>query len=169
VNARFLVAVLKREVWPQFLSECHRVLRPDGFLRLTEPVDFGTTTSEAVNQLSTLSLNALYQVGYGFGSDQALRLLPALLSFLKEERYQHIAVHAHALDYSTGTDGWVDMYHNVEVAQFQMRAKLVKLGLINEAMFDVLYQQALIAMQSSSFCGAWHLTTVIGQKPQESG
>jgi SAM-dependent methyltransferase len=164
VNARFLAAVLKREVWPQFLSECHRVLRPGGFLRLTEPADFGTTTSEAVNHLCSLTLNALYQLGYGFGEDQALRLLPALLSFMKEQRYQQVAVHAHALDFSTGSLSWADMYHNVEVAQFQMKSKFVELELINEEMFYSVYQQALVAMQSPSFCGIWHMSTVIGQK-----
>jgi ubiquinone/menaquinone biosynthesis C-methylase UbiE len=167
VNARFLAAVLKREVWVSFLSECNRVLRPGGFLRLTEPADFGATTSEEVNQLSVLTLNALYQLGYGFSPEQGLRLLPTLLSFFKEERYQQVAVHAHALDYSVGTIGWPDMYHNVEISQWQMKPKLVELELINEAMFDLLYQQVLIAMQSPGFCGIWHLTTVIGQKPLE--
>jgi ubiquinone/menaquinone biosynthesis C-methylase UbiE len=68
VNARFLAAVLKREVWPSFLGECTRVLRPGGFLRLTEAVDFGATTSEAVNQLMELTRHALYQLGYGFSA-----------------------------------------------------------------------------------------------------
>jgi ubiquinone/menaquinone biosynthesis C-methylase UbiE len=165
VNARFLAAVLKHEVWPQFLLECHRVLRPGGVLRLTEPADFGTTTNDAVNQLATLTLNALYELGYGFGADQALRLLPGLLSFLKEQQYQHVTVRAHALDYSTGTDGWADMYHNVEVAHYQMKPQLVKLGFLNEEMFYRIYQQALFAMQSPSFCGIWHFTTLVGQKP----
>lgn len=168
VNGRFLLAVLGREVWPSFLAECHRILRPGGFLRLTEPVDFGTTTSEVLNQLGALTLHVLYQLGYGFGPEQGLRLLPTLLSFLKEQQYQQIAVHAHALDYSAETPGWTDMYHDVEVAQWQMKSRLVQLGLIDEGVFDALYQQALVDLNTPSFCGIWHLTMVIGQMPLES-
>jgi SAM-dependent methyltransferase len=131
VNARFLAAVLKREAWAPFLAECSRVLRPGGFLRLTEPADFGTTTSEVVNQLTMLTLHALYQLGYGFSPEQGLRLLPALLSFFKEEQYHQVAVYAHALDYSAGTVGWPAMYHNVEVSQWQMKPLLAFLAYAN--------------------------------------
>src|SRR5581483_8063734 len=51
VNARFLMAALKREAWSPLLKECTRVLRPGGLLRLTEVVDPGITNSAAVNQL----------------------------------------------------------------------------------------------------------------------
>jgi ubiquinone/menaquinone biosynthesis C-methylase UbiE len=56
VNARFLAAVLKREAWSPFLHECTRILRPGGYLRLTEGSDFGITNSQAVNGIMNLML-----------------------------------------------------------------------------------------------------------------
>jgi len=165
VNARFLAAVLKREAWLPFLSECHRVLRPGGLLRLTEAADFGMTTSEAVNKLMELTRNTLYQLGYGFTSDHALGLLPVLLSFFKREEYQHVLVLAHALDYSSKTEAWADTYHNIDIIGLQMQPVLLDLGLLSEGMFDFLHQQAIIDLQSDSFCGIAHLTTIVGQKP----
>jgi ubiquinone/menaquinone biosynthesis C-methylase UbiE len=169
VNARFLAAVLKREVWPSFLGECTRVLRPGGFLRLTEAVDFGATTSEAVNQLMELTRHALYQLGYGFSGDHALNLLPMLLSFFRQREYQHVQVKASALDYSAKTDAWADTYHNVDIIGVQMKPLLVKLGLISEELFAILHQQALIDMQTDAFCGIGHVTTMVGQKPPKCG
>ncbi|GHP00603.1 hypothetical protein KSF_106500 [Reticulibacter mediterranei] len=165
VNARFLAGVLKREIWATFLDECDRILRPGGFLRLTEAVDFGATTSEVANQLGALTLHALYQLGYGFSPDHALGIPPMLLSFFRQQQYRQMAVSAHALDYSSSTEAWADMYHNVEVAGVQMKPTLMQLGLINEELFELLYQQTLSAMRSQSFCGLWHLTTIVGQKP----
>ncbi len=167
VNARFLVGVLMREAWLPFLGECHRVLRPGGLLRLTEAAEFGQTTSESVNQLLILTRYALYQIGYGFTSEQGLNVLPMLLSYYKQHRYQNIQVQASALHYSADTEAWADMFHNLDIIHQQMRPLLLKLELINEQLFDTLYQEAMIAMQQSSFCGIVHITSVIGQKPEE--
>ncbi|GHO98388.1 hypothetical protein KSF_084360 [Reticulibacter mediterranei] len=165
VNGRFLIGVLQREVWPSFLEECHRVLQPRGQLRLTEAAEFGQTTSEAVNQLLELNREALYQLGYGFAYLHGLNILPMLLSFFNQKKYQHIKTHAAALDYSAATDGWSDMYHNIDLIAYQMKPILVKLKLINEELFDTIHQQAMIALQSPSFCGIVHITTIIGEKP----
>ncbi|SRR5579884_3568487 len=168
VNARFLLAVLKREAWTSFLWECYRVLRPGGYVRLTEGAEFGQTTSEAVNHLLELSRQALYQLGYGFVDTRGLNVLPGLLSSLKQQHYHNIQVKASAIHYSSDTEAWADMFHNLGIIHLQMKPVLLKLGLIDEQSFDPLYQQALIAMQQSSFCGIVHITTIIGQKPEES-
>jgi ubiquinone/menaquinone biosynthesis C-methylase UbiE len=168
VNARFLVGVLKREVWPFFLDECHRVLRPGGLLRLTEAVEFGQTTSASLNQLLILTRYALYQLGYGFTDEQGLNVLPMLLSYYKLHHYQNIEVRASAIHYSSDTEAWTDMFYNLNIIHQQMKPVLLKLGLINESLFDTLFQEATIAMQQSSFCGIVHITSVIGQKPEES-
>lgn len=167
VNARFLMGVLKREAWLPFLEECHRVLRPGGCLRLTEAAEFGQTTSVPVDQLLTLTRHALYQLGYGFTPENGMYLLPKLLSYYKQQQYQHIQVRAAALHYSAETEAWADQFHNLDIINQQMKPVLLKLGLIGEGFFDELYQEALIEMQYPSFCGLVHLTTIIGQKPGE--
>jgi ubiquinone/menaquinone biosynthesis C-methylase UbiE len=167
VNARFLAAVLKREAWSGFLSECTRVLHPGGYLRLTEAAEFGQTTSEAVNALLELSRRAVYQLDYGFASTHGLNVLPMLLSYYKQHQYQTIQVKASAIHYSADTETWADQFHNLDIINQQMKPILMKLGLIDEQLFDTLYQEAIIAMQHPSFCGLVHISTVIGKKPGE--
>jgi ubiquinone/menaquinone biosynthesis C-methylase UbiE len=167
VNARFLAAVLKREVWPLFFKECHRVLRPGGLLRLTEAAEFGQTSSEAVNQLLTLTRYALYQLGYGCSDEHGLNILPMLLFSFKQHQYQNIQVKASALHYSSDTEAWTDQFHNLDIINQQMKPVLLTLGFIDEQTFGTLYQEALIEMQLPSFCGLVHLTTITGQKPGE--
>jgi ubiquinone/menaquinone biosynthesis C-methylase UbiE len=164
VNARFLVAVLKRDMWPAFLSECTRVLRPGGLLRLTEVADSSCTTSQAVNQLLDLTMCAAYHAGYGFSEDHALSLLPRLLSLFREYGYEQKKPVAHVIDYSAKTESWADTYHNIQIVGYQMKPLLIKLGLISEEAFDELYQQALIDIQTDAFCGMGHFTTLLGQK-----
>jgi ubiquinone/menaquinone biosynthesis C-methylase UbiE len=168
VNARFLMGVLKREAWQPFLDECHRILRPGGLLRLTEAAEFGQTTSVAVDKLLTLTRQALYQLGYGFTSEQGMYILPKLLSYNKQQRYQNIQVRASALHYSSDTEAWADQFHNLDIITQQMKSVLLKLGLINEELFDDLYQEAIIDMQQSSFCGIVHITSIVGKKPTDT-
>ncbi len=169
VNARFLTVVLKREVWPLFLGECTRVLRPGGLLRLTEVVDAGVTSSAAVNQLMALFTEALWQAGYAFSPDgHSVGMIHMLPSFLRERGYQQVRLLPHAVEYSAKMEAWTDQFHNIEVGGFQMKPLLVKQGLITSEAFDQLYPQALIDMQQDTFRAVQHLTTVLGQKPAAS-
>lgn len=164
VNARFLIGALKREAWPGLLKECTRVLRHDGILRLTEMADFGATTSESVNELMDLTMRGLYQFGYGFAHGHALRLLPMFLSFLRQQSYHHIQIIPAAIDYSATMETWTDLYHNIEIISYQMKPLLLKLAMIDEKRLDALRQQALIDMQTSTYSGIAHVTTIMGRK-----
>ncbi len=166
VNARFLTVALKREAWPPLLKESTRVLRPGGYLRLTEVVDAGISNSAALNQLMQLLLQALWLAGYAFSPDGhsvgAVHMLP---SFLRELGYQQVRLQPHAVEYSANMEAWADQYHNIEVAGSQIKPLLVKLGLITIEDFDQLYAQAISDMHQETFCAIQHFTTVFGQKP----
>ncbi len=168
VNARFLMAVLKQDEWSSFLSECHRVLRPGGLLRLTEATQFGTTTSAAVNDLMELTRKALAHLGYevSFRHDAPVLLL-RLLPWLRIHHYQQVRLMGHILDYSASTDAWSDAHHNIEIIGYQMKPTLIKLGLIADDAFDRLQQQAIIDLQQQTFGGLGHWITLLGNKPKE--
>jgi len=169
VNARALFAVLKREGWNPFLDECTRVLRPGALLRLTELVDFGHTSSAAVNQLMALQIQALWQAGYAFSPDgRSVGMVHILPSLLRERGYQELRLLPHSLEFSANMDAWADQYHNIEIIGYQMKPLLVKLGLITPEAFDQLHQQALADMQRETFFGMLHLLTVLGHKPSAS-
>jgi ubiquinone/menaquinone biosynthesis C-methylase UbiE len=169
VNARLLFAVLKRDVWPAFLRECTRVLRPGGLLRLTEPANFATTSSAAVNQLLELLITqALWKMGYGFAPDgHSFGMVHILPHFLRQQGYQQVHLMAHAFEFSAGTDALADQYHNVEIIGYQVKSLFVKLGLISPEAFDQLQQQALSDMLRETFYAVGHLTTVLGYKSSE--
>lgn len=166
VNTRFLFAVLKRDAWFPFLKECMRVLRPGGLLRITELVDFGMTSSAAMNQIGEYVMQAIWRAGYGFSPDgRSFGVTYQFPHLLQQQGCQNIRLLAHALDYATGADAWADQYHNLKIISLQMKPLLVKLGLTTEENFDQLHQQALSDMHRETFFGMGHFLTAIGQKP----
>jgi SAM-dependent methyltransferase len=169
VNARLLFAVLKRDRWPAFLRECTRILRPNGLLRITEPANFATTSSAAVNQLLELLITqALWKTGYGFSPDgHSFGLVHILPHLLRQFDYQQVHLMGHAFEFSAGTAALADQYRNVEIIGDQVKALFVNLGLISPEAFDLLQQQALRDMRQETFCAVGHLTTVLGYKSSE--
>ncbi len=166
VNARFLGPVLKREVWSPFLSECTRVLRPGGILRLTELVEGGITSSPAVNEFMRLITRALWQAGYGFSPDgHSVGITHALPRLLRKLGYEQIRVMGHALEHSADTEAWADQYHNIEVGGQQLKPFLLSLGLITPEALYHLHQQALIHMHQQEFCGMMYLLTILARTP----
>jgi len=165
VNARALFAVLKRETWSAFLKECGRVLCPGGFLRLTEPIDVGQTSSAAVNRLGALCMQATTRAGYGFAPDGTFFGVTHLMAhWLQEEGYHHIRRQATTLDFSAHADNWANQYHNIEFLHYQLKPLIVKQGLITDVAFDRLQQQALADMQREDFFALGITLTVVGQK-----
>jgi SAM-dependent methyltransferase len=165
VNARALFAVLRREAWRPFIAECTRILRPGSVLRLTEPVDFGVTTSPAFEQMQALWFKVYTRGGYGFSPDgRGFGLAPVLPGLLRQGGYHSVQYAAHALEFSAGTPGWANFYRNMEVACQLGQAVAVKMGVAAEE-WERVYQQMLIEMNAEDFCGIWHFTTFWGTKP----
>jgi ubiquinone/menaquinone biosynthesis C-methylase UbiE len=166
VNARFLVAVLLRDAWKPFIAECTRILRPGGILRLTEAVDWGPSSSPAQEQSSAWFYEAMWRVGYGFSPDgRTIGITHTLPSLLRDAGYQHIQLKAHALECSTGTEGWADCYHNAEVSFLQTQPFFVKTGVATQEQVERTYHRMLAEMRASDFHGMWHFLTVQGTKP----
>ncbi len=165
VNARLLIGVLKRDAWSPFLTECTRILRPGGMLRLTEGNDSGESLSPALEHLNTLGIQALWQAGYGFSSTgRTFAMAPALPALLKRAGYHDLHISAHVIEGAADTQGWADFYHDHEVLLAQAKPLLVKLGLITSELFDSLYQQALIEMHDQDFSAIGQLISAWGKK-----
>jgi len=166
VNARALFGVLRRDAWQPFIAECTRILRPGGILRLTEPVDFGVTTSLAFEQMQALWFRLYTRGGYGFSPHgPGFGLAPVLPRLLRLAGYRDVQYAAHALEFSADTPAWADFFHNMEVACQLGRDPAVKSGVASREEWDRVYQQMLIEMHAEDFCGIWHFTTFWGTKP----
>jgi SAM-dependent methyltransferase len=166
VNARLLIGSLQRAVWPPFIDECKRLLRPGGNLLLTEPIDLGVCSSPALDRLNALMFEASLRAGYGFPvGNRTAGLVHMLPRLLRKAGFQQVKLHAHALEFSAETEAWGDLYRNNQVAFHMAGPLFVHTGLLTQEEFDALYQQMLIELHSEDFCGVWHLLTVSGIKP----
>lgn len=167
VNARFLVAVLRREGWEPLLDECTRVLKPGGLLRLTEPVDLaGVTNSPAYEQLMHLTNQALWRAGYAFSPNgYTLGMTTMLPRMLRKIGYRNVHCLAHTLEFSDDCPAWSDMKRNVESGSNLAPPFYQKAGVATLEEMKHLYQQVLIEMHQAEFYGMWHFVTILGEKP----
>jgi len=166
LNVRFLFAVLHRDAWPPFLQECKRLLRPGGILRLTEPVDLGTTSGPSTEYLSSLFYQILQRGGYSFSANGGtIGITHKLPQLLRNAGYLNIQNRAHALDFSVDAEAWGEIYHLLNVGYIQARPMLIKAGLITQEDFDRHFQQLHIETHLENFSGMWHYVTVSGTCP----
>jgi ubiquinone/menaquinone biosynthesis C-methylase UbiE len=152
VNARLLTGVLKRETWSSLIAECTRILRPGGFLCLTEGNEFGISMSPAYEELTGYILQATWRAGYGFSPHgRNWAMAPALPYLLRQGGYRDIHLNSYVTDYSAHTPAWIDYYRNNETIFLQIKPLLLAFNLLTSEAFDQLYQRALIEMNSSDF------------------
>lgn len=165
INARLLVAVLQRDMWPGLMNECKRLLKPGGILRLTES-DGGLTNSLANEKLQALYLRLMNQAGYGFSpDDHTCHITPALPWLLRKAGFIEIKSKAHALLFSPYDEAYADGIADARISALQARPMLIKTGLVSEEEFDNLYRQMEIELLSNDHNGIWPFLTVWGKKP----
>jgi len=166
VNARLLVAVLKREAWGPFLAECTRILKPGGILRLTEPIDVaGITTSAAYESLSLLAYQALHRSNYGFSvNGYTLGMTTRLPRMLRKAGYHNVSCLVHTLEFSIDCESWKDMYNNALAGSAMIHPFFEKAGVATQQDVERLITRMYLEWLSEEFCGMWHLMTVLGNK-----
>lgn len=165
INARALAAAIPGSRWESLIVECWRILRPGGILRLTEPVDLGVTNSPAYERTASLSLQACQRAGYGFSIDgRSFGLTHILPGLMRKVGFQHVQPHAHVIEFSSGTEAWMDFYRNSEIGFYLGKAFLVKMGLITQKEADALYQQTMLEMNFETFRGMLHSVSFWGYK-----
>ena len=166
VNARLISGFLLPEQWIPLLSECRRLLRPGGIVRLTEG-EWGivTAASPATARLFGLGLDALHCAGRSFSPDgRSHAITPMLRQFLRQAGFGVLHSRGYALDHSAGT-----LAHRGFCENYQMLFKLgqpflLQQGLATQDELDALYEQALCEMLEENFGALLYLLTVWGRK-----
>ena len=165
VNARFINGVLRRDAWLPLLSECWRILRPGGLLRLTEMVDVGVSNSLAFERMNAWLSKAMWTLGYGFSPDgNNLGITPMLSRLLRTSGYTAIQRAAHTLEFSAEEGAWTDFYRNAEVGYRMATPVFVNTGMATHEEVEQCYHQMLMEMHAATFCGLWDFVTVWGKK-----
>src|SRR5579884_1336173 len=153
-NARFLIGVLQRDAWQPFLSECRRVLKPGGVLRLTETENMGFTNSPAFQRLSSLGAQAMARLGYGLAPDTLL-LTPFLPELLQQAGFLHVQTQYHTLDFSRTANAWFDQFSNAILITLQAQPMIREQCLISQEELEQLHSQMQVEMQQATFRGTW--------------
>ncbi|GHO97710.1 hypothetical protein KSF_077580 [Reticulibacter mediterranei] len=166
VNARTLAVAIPGARWEPLIVECARILRPGGILRLTEPHDMGITNSPAFERMTSLGLQACKRAGYGFSIDgRSFGLTHMLPGLMRKAGFQQVQLKAHVVEFSSGTEVWMDFYRNYEIGFYLNKAFLIKMGLISQEEADALYQQTMLEMNFETFRAMTHAVTFCGYKP----
>jgi ubiquinone/menaquinone biosynthesis C-methylase UbiE len=165
VNARTIVGFMLPSAWPQLLTECRRVTRPGGTMRLTE-LELSITNSPANEKINSLLGMAGKLTGRSFSPDgRNIGITPMLSSFLREAGYQNIHLQAHVVDFSSATEAQEEFFQNMQAGLKLLQPFLVSHGLITREEIEELYQQALMEMQAADFCGVLYLLSAWGEVP----
>lgn len=142
ISAQFLSKVLYKESWPQLLRECFRLLRPGGWLRLTD-FEVGESNSPAHEEWWSLFLQAMRRAGRSFSpNDRHLGLLCELEPLVFQAGFRETRPIAHVINYSSGAD-----LHEEWKKDFLMLARGVQSFLIDAEVTTLTHLQELYARQ----------------------
>lgn len=165
VNTRLIVAFMLPEVWPKFVRECWRILRPGGILRLTD-LEWGLSNKPAFEKICDQFNQALHKAGQSFSPNGThMGILPMLRRLVSDAGYLDIGQKAHAIDFSYGLEAHEGFYHDLAAAFKLLQPFINKWGVASLEELDATYQQALKEMTEEDFCAMWILLTVWGRKP----
>ena len=168
INARFLFGFMNPVIWPKLVSECFRITKPGGTMRLTEG-ETPISNSRAVEAMYGYFLQSLQRSGRSALPDgRQIATTPLLRKFLHEAGWEGIQTKAHILDYSSGTephDAWIEN----EEKSFELMAPFyIRESGLTQDHFDSLYQQLQHDHQSESYYALFYFLSAWGQKPSSA-
>ncbi|WP_322480432.1 class I SAM-dependent methyltransferase [Thermogemmatispora sp.] len=165
INGRFLFSFMTPTAWSALLSECRRLLKPGGTIRLTE-TEGPLTTSPATERLFALGYAALKRAGQSFSPDgNHIGITPVLPRLLRRAGFEEVRLHASAAEWSSDTPLHYAFFKDEMVALDLSLPFLVRMGMGSEEELRRLYQQAVAEMQADDFCALWTWLTVWGRRP----
>ena len=166
VNMRLIFSFTTRDAWPKLLSECMRILRPGGTLRLTE-CERPMSNSVALEQWGDWMGVALQKMGVGFYiNERQVGITLVLSSLLQDAGCQSVRHRSFAIDFSAGGDSQSYMYENSQIGFLLSRPFLLRM--IPSVTEDDLIQtseQAMKDMASPGFRAVWYYLSAWGKKP----
>jgi len=165
VNGRFLSTFMPVRMWPAFLRECLRVLRPGGLLRLTD-FEFGMSNSPGHETMCSISIRAMMRGGLSFSTDgRHLCMLTMLGRLLEEVGVRDIRKKPYLVDYSMGSESHDAWYRDLQQVWTLGKPFAIGLGVVTSEEFDQAYHQCLREMQLENFAAVWFSATFWGTKP----
>ncbi len=164
VNARLLYTFMPKNAWSPLLEECKRILRPGGFVRLTES-DTLISNTPAFDKVQTIIARAMHLTGRTFSPEGTqIGITPMLGGFLYDAGYQNIQHSAFAIDLSAHGDAHESIYQNFQIGFLTAQPFLLQMTHMDATELAVLCQNALREMESGDFRALWYYLSVWGSK-----
>jgi ubiquinone/menaquinone biosynthesis C-methylase UbiE len=165
ISAQFLLSnSLSKHSWLRAMRECWRLLRPGGWLRLTD-FEVAMSNAPANEELALLFIRAMHRLGYGVSpSDRHLGILCEMEPLLIEAGFSDVRSMSHMINYSSGAplhEEWKKDFHIFAKA---MESMLVETEVATSEQIQMLERQAEVERNFQNFRGLIPMLTVWGKK-----
>ncbi len=165
VNMRTVVGFVPLTQWISYLTECTRVLRSGGILRLTEG-EYGFSNKPAHERFMALLNEAQYRAGRSFSpTGHNAGMIAVLRPLLKQSGMQNIQSKAHVIDYSSGMEAYEEGVEDIKFVLELAQPLLFGTKVITPETYAEMHTQVLEEIQAEDFSGVTILLTVWGEKP----
>jgi len=165
VHARFMAGFLRKDWWPQVIKEFARVIRPGGFVVLTECDTSGDTNSEHFEAMKARVIKAMARAGLSqhprglnFGATSMLA------QHLRDAGCRDIQQQPHLLDFSAGSPAHKTMFENLRVGIKLAQPFFLKMSEATQEELDTEYDATLLEMMQPQFRAIWYFLTAWGIK-----
>jgi ubiquinone/menaquinone biosynthesis C-methylase UbiE len=160
VNHRLAASWLRTWDWPGLLREYQRVCQPGGIIRVSEANFIKDSSSPALNHLTELTVQALYQAGHYFAPEKDA-VISQLKGLLQRAGLQNVQTRAALIDYHAGTPEWQGFFDDGK-HMFRTIAPFLQRWIQLPDNYQEIYQQALLEMQQDDFVGTVEVVTAWG-------
>jgi ubiquinone/menaquinone biosynthesis C-methylase UbiE len=165
VNARTIAGVMPGAIWPQFVQEAARIMRPGGVIRLTETDNWSITNSPAFQELCHLAYAVGHKMGVGFSPDGSdLGITNMLGKFLSDAGCETIRERAFSINYSASAEAHMSMYREQSAFLRLAKDKLLARSPFNPARYDQLLERLDEEMTSPDFRAISYFLTCCAEK-----
>lgn len=166
VHLRFLTGVVPTDKWVDLLRECYRVLKPGGYIRVTEAELSWVAGCPAYERLIDLFLQMLWDRNRSFARS-SIAISPMLLKFFGVAGFHDIQILTSPLNWSAHQP-----LHDLVAEDMVMSLSVLKdgffqAGYITPDEFEATDQQMLQELSDEEFWAVWPLVSTQGCKPQK--
>ncbi|GCE32125.1 hypothetical protein KDA_76090 [Dictyobacter alpinus] len=164
ISAQFLSKTLDKGSWAALVRECRRILRPGGWLRLTE-FEVGESNAPAHEELWSLFIQAMRRSGHSLSqSDRHLGILCEMEPLLFSAGFRDTRCIGHMINYSSGTPFHEEWKRDLHLFMKGIQSFMIKAGVSTQERLSQLQQQQQREMSLRTFHGILPMLTVWGRK-----